>query len=344
MNAGARQSKACQVLGLSARCIERWRALPDGGDDQRRGPLSEPANKLSPKERQQLLATVNSAEFCDKSPWQIVATLADRGHYLASEKSIYRELHAQQMQQHRGRSRAPQPRSRPRGHTATAPNQLWSWDITYLPTSTRGVFLYLYLIMDVYSRKIVGFEVSEHESMELSSSLLSRTFAAEHVRPGQLVLHADNGGPMKGSTMLATLRRLGVMASFSRPRVSDDNPFSEALFRTMKYRAEYPQGGAFSSLEQARQWVTGFVHWYNEEHKHSAIRYVTPSQRHAGEDVSLLARRDEVYRLARQRQPGRWSGSTRDWSPITEVHLNGGANDGERRVGSSSKRDPRKAH
>lgn len=327
MQAGARQSKACAILGLSERVIQRWRKSPDGGDDLRRGPKSEPANKLSEQERDQIIETATSAEFRDKSPWQIVADLADRGIYLASERSIYRELHRRDMQHHRGRSRAPQPRSRPRGHTAVAVNQLWTWDITYLPGPIRGLFYYLYLVVDVFSRKVVGFEVSEHESMDLSAPLLARTLAAENVVSGQLVLHADNGGPMKGSTMLTTLQRLGVVASFSRPRVSDDNAYSESLFRTLKYRPEYPQG-AFSSVQHAMQWVEGFVRWYNEEHKHSAIRYVTPAQRHAGQDGALLARRHELYEQARQRHPQRWSGTTRNWSPITEVHLNGGAHDG----------------
>ncbi|MCP3961575.1 MAG: transposase, partial [bacterium] len=129
------------------------------------------------------------------------------------------------------------------------------------------------------------------------------------------------GGPMKGSTMLATLKRLGVVASFSRPRVSDDNPYSEALFRTLKYRPEYPSG-PFASLEEARRWVEGFVRWYNGEHLHSAIRFVTPAARHSGREQEILRHRQEVYERARRRNPGRWSGATRNWHPIEVVALN----------------------
>lgn len=136
-----------------------------------------------------------------------------------------------------------------------------------------------------------------------------------------LVLHSDNGGPMKGSTMLATLQRLGVVPSFSRPGVSDDNPFSEALFRTMKYRPGYP-GKPFASIEQARAWVTGFVGWYNNSHRHSGIRFVTPDERHSGRDVDILARRAAVYEQARRRRPERWAGSTRNWTPVGAVYLN----------------------
>jgi hypothetical protein len=157
--------------------------------------------------------------------------------------------------------------------------------------------------------------------MELASALFSEICTDLKLDPAGLVLHSDNGGPMKGSTMLATLQRLGVVPSFSRPRVSDDNPYSEALFRTLKYRPEYPSG-AFSSLEHARAWTASFVTWYNTEHRHSAIRFVTPDERHEGRDKEILANRHSVYRLARERNPERWSAQTRNWKPVEIVTLN----------------------
>ncbi|MDQ2890560.1 MAG: integrase core domain-containing protein [Gemmatimonadota bacterium] len=240
-----------------------------------------PCNKLAVEERAEILEVVNSAPFRDLSPNQIV----------------------------------------PRSHAATKPNEVWSWDITYLMTPVRGVFFYLYLIMDIWSREIVGFELYDVESAALSARLFTATCQAEHVDPGGIVLHSDNGGPMKGATMVVTLERLGVLASFSRPGVSNDNPFSESLFRTLKYRPEYPSR-PFVSIEVARTWVASFVRWYNTQHLHSSIRFVTPDDRHAGRDVEILAARQAVYKAARTERPDRWSGPVRNWGPVAEVYLN----------------------
>ena len=206
-------------------------------------------------------------------------------------------------------------------HVATAANQVWSWDITYLPSSTRGRFFYLYLVEDIWSRRIVGFEVHEEESMELSAALVITTCKAEGVDPRGLVLHSDNGGPMRGSTMLATLNHLGIVASFSRPSVSDDNPFIESLFRTLKYRPAYPYR-PFETVEQARAWVAEFVTWYNTEHRHSGIRFVTPNERHDGREDDVLAQRVRVYERARRKHPNRWSRGMRNWTPAPAVFLN----------------------
>jgi transposase InsO family protein len=316
---GARQSKACEVLGLNRRTAGRWRAA-GGGEDGRQGPRAAPANKLTEKERSRVLETVNSPEYRDLPPKQIVPRLADEGKYLASESTVYRLLREEGLSAHRERSRPPV-HSRPREHAATGPNQVWSWDITYLPSVVRGLFFYLYMVEDVWSRKIVGWEIHCEESMDLAARLISRTCAELGVDPDGLVLHADNGGPMKGATMLATLQRLGVVTSFSRPHVSDDNPYSEALFRTLKYRPEYPRG-PFETLEAARAWVAGFVTWYNTEHLHSAIRFVTPDDRHYGCEDAILRHRKLVYERARRRNPRRWSGATRDWNPVGTVVLN----------------------
>lgn len=183
------------------------------------------------------------------------------------------------------------------------------------------MFFYLYLFLDVWSRKIVGWVVLDEESNDAAALLFRQICACERLDPAGLVLHSDNGGPMKGATMLATLQKLGVVPSFSRPSVSDDNAFVEALFRTAKYRPGYPSE-PFESLEAARAWVSTFVTWYNEEHQHSAIRFVTPVDRHTGLDVEILVHRHEVYVRARARHPERWSGSTRNWTPIDTVTLN----------------------
>lgn len=320
VTAGARRARACGLLGLSVRTVERWRAEP-GADDARHGPRQAPANKLSGAERRTLLDTVNAATFRDLTPHEIVPRLADLGCYLASESTIYRVLRAEELLAHRGRAKAAGHHRTVHAHVATGPNQVWSWDITYLKTPVRGLFLYLYLMMDVWSRKVVGWAVHEVELADLAAALFTETCRVHHLDPTGIVLHADNGGPMKGATMVVTLERLGVLASFSRPGVSNDNPFSESLFRTLKYRPEYPTQ-PFADIAAARAWVRTFVRWYNTAHLHSAIRFVTPEDRHTGRDIAILAARHTIYVDAQARHPERWSGSTRNWDPITDVTLN----------------------
>jgi putative transposase len=315
---GARRGAACRTLGLSVRTVERWRADPSA--DARHGPYRQPAHALTLRERAAVLTVLTSPAYRDRSPHQIVPHLADAGRYLASESTCYRLLREEQLLHHRGSAKAPVRRP-PRAHVATGANQVWSWDITYLRTPVRGVYLYLYLMLDVWSRKIVGWAVHREESSEAAAALFVATCAAEHVAGGGIVLHADNGSPMKGATMLCTLQRLGVLPSFSRPGVSNDNAFSEALFRTLKYVPMYPRQ-PFADLPAAHAWVTGFVAWYNTQHLHSAIRFVTPADRHAGRDLARLQARRRVYERAQQRTPRRWSRRTRDWTPITAVHLN----------------------
>jgi transposase InsO family protein len=319
VKSGARREKACALLGLSARGLARWRA-DNGGEDRRAGPAASPAHTLTDEERKLVLDTANHPEFRNLSPRQIVPLLADRGEYIASESTFYRVLREAGQLAHRQHAR-PARRHRPKEHVARGPNEVWSWDITYLRSPVRGVFFYLYLAVDVWSRKIVGWSVRHEESGEYARDFITRAFDGEDVDPKKLVLHADNGGPMKGSTLLSTLQRLGVVPSFSRPSVSDDNPYSEALFRTMKYRPGYPRK-PFSSFEHALRWVEGFVTWYNDEHLHSGIRYVTPSDRHALRDRPILAHRHDVYTGAKQRMPRRWSRQTRNWTPIGAVYLN----------------------
>ena len=320
IDAGARLDRACTAISLSERTLQRWQRNALCGD-QRPMRLQSPKNTLSGLERQRLLAVANSAEFGHLPPSQIVPRLVDRGQYIASESTFYRVLRAENQLRHRSAERPAQQRHKPRALSASAPRQLFSWDITYLPTQIKGVYFYLYLFMDIYSRKIVGWQIHDVESSALASEVMRDICERENIAPNQVVLHSDNGSPMKGATMLATLQALGVMPSFSRPAVSNDNPYSESLFKTLKYRPAYPRR-SFADLGIARQWVSTFVHWYNHEHRHSAIRFVTPAQRHAGQDGALLRKRIDVYEAAKASNPERWSGATRNWQPILIVLLN----------------------
>lgn len=328
VQAGARQGKACEELGLTPRTLQRW-IHPGASGADKRPCASRPApkHKLTEAEEAQIIATVNQPEFASKPPGQIVPILADQGIYLASESSFYRVMRQRGQQNHRGKARKPVTKEKA-SHCATASNQVWSWDITYLPGPIKGMYYYLYLILDIFSRDIVAWEVWEEESAEQASRLMRKAFMNQHLygRQQPLVLHSDNGSPMKGSTMLATLYELGVTVSRSRPRVSNDNPYSESIFKTCKYRPDFPTKG-FASLELARQWCLQFVRWYRHEHRHSGICFVTPSQMHAGKAKEVLEKRHHLYEEARARHPLRWSGKTRDWSLPEEVWLNPAEND-----------------
>lgn len=317
MAAGARQYRCCEVLRIPARTLQRWRQNPT--DRRKEYARAEPANKLTREERALVKRVACSPRFRDVAPKQIVAMLADEGVYIASESTFYRVLRAERLQHHRGRARRPT-YSRPNEHVATGPNQVWSWDITYLRGPRPRQFFYLYVVMDVWSRKVVGWVVHDVESGDLAAKLVLKAYLAEG-SPEGLVLHSDRGAPMTSSSLLALLEHLEVRPSYSRPRVSDDNPYSEALFRTAKYRPGYPSR-PFASLAEASSWVADFVDWYNDEHRHSAIGFVTPKQRHNGEDVDILAARRAVYEAARRNNPSRWTGCTRAWSRPQVVHLN----------------------
>ena len=319
VDSGASKTKACETMGLCLRTVQRWE---HSLEDRRQTVIrSEPANKLSPEERQSILEVCNTAEYQDLPPSQIVPKLADKGIYLASESSFYRILKANNQLKHRGKAKPKAPKNKPKSHTATAPNQIWSWDITYCPSRVIGRFFYLYMMVDIFSRKIVGWEVHEQESGEHAATLLQRTVWAEKCLHQDVVLHSDNGSPMKSLTMLAKMQELGVIASRSRPSVSNDNPYSESLFRTCKYARNWPSEG-FKTLEEVRAWCQQFTHWYNTEHCHSRINYVTPEQRHLGIDEAILKQRDQLYQTHRQKHPQRWSKNTRNWEKPKEVTLN----------------------
>jgi putative transposase len=316
---GAPLHKACATVGLAPTTIARWRARLGAGDG-RRGPKTKAKNALSDTERAEVVELMNTPEHSSMSPSTLVPMLATLGIYVASESTFYRIARDLKLLQSRGRARPPSHR-RPREFRATGPNQVWAWDITFLPTEVRGRFLKLYVVLDVWSRMIVGAEVHAVEDASLAAALIESCCRRQHVTTDQLVLHSDNGAAMKGNTMLAKLQQLGVMPSFSRPSVSDDNAFAESVMRTIKYNPAYPDG-PFVDLAEARAWVETFVAWYNDEHLHSGIRFVTPTQRHLGLDVEILAHRHRVYTAARTRHPERWTGPTRNWARPSVVVLN----------------------
>lgn len=317
---GASLAKACATVGLAPTTIARWRSRPPGTGDARRGPKTRPANALSDTERAEVIELMNIPEHSSMSPSTLVPMLASLGIYVASESTFYRIAREANLLRSRGRARVRSHR-RPREFRATGPKQVWAWDITYLPTAVRGRFLKLYVVLDVWSRMIVGAEVHEVEDATLAALLIESCCAEQHVSRDQLVLHSDNGSAMKGSTMLAKLQQLGVMPSFSRPSVSDDNAFAESVMRTIKYNPAYPEK-PFADLDEARAWVATFVVWYNHEHMHSGIQFVSPAQRHLGLDIEILAHRHRVYVAARARHPRRWTGNVRNWSHPNLVVLN----------------------
>ena len=322
---GSRMAQACATAGITLRTLQRWKGVSSEGDRRPAAERQAPPHALGLEEQQAILSVANQPEYADVPPARIVPMLADQGIYIASESSFSRVLRKHGQTRHRSRARAPRRRRAPTTHCASAPNQVWCWDMTYLPADVAGRWFHLYLIMDLYSRKIVGWEAHSNDSADHATQLVKRTALAESVASlsddRKPVLHGDNGATFKATTVLAMLHYLGIKPSYSRPRVSDDNAFVESLFRTAKYRPEFPAKG-FADLEAARAWAAQFVGWYNDDHRHSSINYVTPSQRHAGEDVHLLAARHQLYQNARASHPSRWSRGTRNWSPVATVTLN----------------------
>ncbi len=326
VDAGARLDRACQTIGLHPRTLKRWRINQPqhhhqiAADRRPHALRAQPAHALSEQERHTILQTCNQADYAQLPPTQIVPKLADLGIYLASERSFYRILKQANQLSPRGRQR-PRQASRPIStHQATAPNQLWTWDITYLPSQIRGEFYYLYSIQDLYSRKIVAWEIHHNESAEHAAALMQLAQHKEQPKAG-LILHSDNGAAMKGQTLLHKLYELGINSSRSRPRVSNDNAYIESFFRTLKYCPQYPSKG-FADLTCAREWTQGFMHWYNHQHQHSGIRFVTPDQRHTGADKVILQKRQVLYQAAKLQHPRRWTQHTRNWSYQSVVWLN----------------------
>lgn len=326
MRAGARQSKCAETLGLSGRTLKRWRKADNGNrpDGRPRAKHPRPENALSEAERTEILRQCNLPHNASNPPAQIVVELADEGTYIASEASFYRVLREARQQHHRGRARAPKPATAKPTHIASASNQIWCWDITWLPSTVAGRFHKLYIILDLYSRKIVASEVWEEENAVHSQTLLRRACLAENIaaKNKPLVLHGDNGSPLKAATVHALMYQLGVTPSHSRTGLSNDNPHAEAFFRTGKYHTSLPTGG-FATVEEARTWADHLIQWHNHEHRHSALRFVTPAQKHAGQDSALLAERKRLYEAKRAETPDRWiQKKTRNWDPVLTSTLN----------------------
>ena len=322
---GAALGKACELLGITERTYYRWKNKQKQGSIEDSRPTAEhssPSWALSPEERQRVLDTANSPEYADMTPHEIVVALADKGIYIASESTFYRILKEEKLLNHRGRT-AENSHGEATTHVATAPNQVWTWDITYLYGPAKGLFYYLYMIIDLYSRDVVDWEVWDTQDAEHASELIRRACMKQgRLSTQPLVLHSDNGSPMKGATMLETLYALGITPSNSRPRVSNDNAYSESMFKTLKYRPNYQPKG-FENLEASRTWVAGFVHWYRNEHYHSGIKFLHPADVHAGKAAEILEKRQVVYEAAKAAHPERWHGrKTRDWTMPVAVYLN----------------------
>lgn len=313
---GARLYRACETVEISYRSYLRWQA--GVLQDRRKGSEKHIPRKLSRRERDACYQMLTQSRFCDMTPAQIVATLYDEEKYYASESTMYRILRERNANIRRTETRTPRRHEAPPQLVAKRPNQIWTWDITWIKTDVLGIFLYGYVIIDVYSRKIVGWTIKHTESPEHARDLFQQTIHREGVAPH--FVHADNGGPMRGITLRVFLDSLGVEMSYNRPRVSNDNPYSESWFGTMKTHVTYPK--LFHGLTHAMEWFARFVSKYNTEHKHSAICYVTPDERHQGKDAAILARRQKVKEKAAAAHPDRFVRGPAPIVPAGEAYLN----------------------
>jgi putative transposase len=291
---------ACESLGLS-RSTEQRRKKPPEPREKAKRPTPEWA--LTDEERQQVLEIAHSREHTDKTVMEIYYHYLDRGQYFCSPRTMYRILAENgEVRERRNQLRHPQ-YAKPE-LLATGPRQLWSWDITKLRGPSRGTFFHLYVVLDVFSRFVVAWLVAPHESEDLARQLLDEACQREQIAPGQLTIHADRGPAMKAATVGELLGRLGVTKSHSRPYVSDDNPYSESQFKTLKYRPTFPN--RFGSFEDARAFCRGFFTWYNDEHYHSGIAWLTPATVHAERGDQILHRRHLTLLEHFERTPARF--------------------------------------
>ncbi len=318
---GARLAPACKELDISVRTYQRW--ITEGEYTADKRPLVKreaPKNKLSDEEKKQIITSINAPKYADLTPAQIVPKLADEGIYIASESTFCRV-----MKEYKQSSKRTPVRNLGKKtittHIANGPNEVWSWDITWLPGPIKGIYFKLYLIIDIFSRFIVHWEIYEEEKASYAEQIIKKAVFKHGVFKKPLVLHSDNGSPMKAQSFQTLLDNLGITKSYSRPRVSNDNPFSESLFKTLKYTKDYPTEG-FEDIKAARKWVHHFTNLYNTEFLHSGIKFVTPYQRHYGLEKEVLKNRDRVYQKAKELKTERWSKNTRNWKPIEKVALN----------------------
>lgn len=320
---GAALSKCCHVIGINSSTYFRWHKAGQVIDDRRStAQRPVPINKLSAEEKQTILDICCEKKYADLPPTQIVPLLLDKGIWYGSESTYYRILRKEDMVTHR-RVSAPAIKRHPPRLKASKPNEIWCWDVSLLKKHVIGQFFYLHLFLDLYSRKIILAEVLLSESADNASMLTKQAVAREKALSSQVprVLHSDNGGPMRSATLQGTLQTLGISRSFNRPHTSNDNAFAESIFKTLKYCPKYPVTG-FKTLEDAQTWVMNFTRWYNGEHLHSGLNFVTPNQRHNGDDKAQLQKRHRVIELAKSKHPERWSGKIRNCDPIGDVYIN----------------------
>ncbi len=312
-----RQSAICGGIGIEIRTLQKWRQ--EGLLDKRKGAPKVVHNKLTEEEERKIQGKACSFKHKEKTPGEIVAELAEEGEYIASVSSFYRVFKRSNLvilnRRQRRKSKALLVEIK-----ARKSNEQWSWDTSYLKTSVRGKYYYLYLFTDIWDRYIVGWEIHEEESGELAKKIFEKI--SERLNVKGIKLHSDNGGPMKSTTFRAVLEKLEVIQTFSRPSVSNDNAFSESLFSTLKRNARYPK--RFNTIEEAKEWMTKFVNWYNNEHMHTGLCYVTPAQRRKGEDKKIFENRNNTFELARLAHPERWTGKTKVWKIEQEVFLKRG--------------------
>ena len=298
---------ACEFLGVARASFYRERPLLGPPASPPPEPiLSErpaPARSLSPDERAGVLAVLHDQRFQDRSPAAVQATLLDEGQYLCSARTMYRLLE-QAGESHERRDQLVHPAYHKPELLATAPNQLWSWDITKLLGPAKWTYFYLYVILDVFSRYVVGWMVAPRESAELAKQFIEETIGKQEIPAGQLTIHADRGRVMTSKPVAFLMADLGVTKTHSRPYVSDDNPYSESQFRTMKYRPEFPD--RFGSIQDARAFCQQFFQWYNEQHRHSGLGLLTPAMVHSGQAAAVLAARQIVLDAAYQAHPDRF--------------------------------------
>jgi transposase InsO family protein len=314
---GARYFRACEVVGISVRTLQRWRR--EGLKDCRKGAVRRQVRKLSPEQIEEIISVCTERRFYDDTPHEIVSKLLSEGRYIASVKTFYRVLRKRGLLHHRSNTGLRKASSPLPEKIATGPNQIFCWDITYIPTKVKGQFFYAYVVIDIFDRYIVGFSVHEEESAEHSKTLFEGLMKGRSIN--LTTLHSDNGRPMTGITLLSFLHELRVPVSRSRPRISNDNPFIESFFKTVKYSCRYPR--RFRDLNHARVWLADFVRWYNTEHLHSGIDYVTPEQMRTGEAVGIFRVRNETMKNAKVKYPERWgSRATRTWGAPDKVILN----------------------
>jgi len=292
---------ACAALGFARSTLYRQRQQPIPKTESPQSPAHHRA--LSESERAQVLDILHSERFQDSPPRQVWATLLDEGEHFCSVSTMYRLLNEQGESQERRNQRTHPTYTRPE-LLATAPNQLWSWDITWLRGAQRLDYHYLYVILDVFSRYVVGWMVAEQESADLAQRLIAETCRKWAIQPGTLTLHADRGAPMTSKPVGQLLEDLGIGKSHSRPYTSNDNPFSEAQFKTMKYRPDYPD--RFQDLNQVRGWAVPFFDWYNNQHRHSSLGLMTPAMVYFGQAAQITEQRAQVLQNAYERHPERF--------------------------------------